>query len=70
MTLYFISLKGQNNMTNATYVTVERNILEVNFADTSFETLSRKRTFTDTDDVMSYLSKKGILVDENNVNFL
>lgn len=57
-------------MTNATYVTVERNILEVNFVDTSFETLSRKRTFTDTADVVSYLTKKGILVDENNVNFL
>ncbi len=54
-------------MINATYVTVERNILEVNYADTSFETLARKSSFMDIADVVSYLNDNGILVDENSI---
>lgn len=54
---------------NVTYVRVENNVIEVNYADTSFNIIVAESPLNDIDSVINYLKNEDILVTKDNIYF-
>ena len=57
-------------MYNITHITVENNVLEINFSNTSFEVIVANTPLNSIDDVITYLSTEDIFVAPNMINFI